>query len=126
MNRKLYLSKISLAFMLLFFSCRDSELKRMPDTLPDIRGSISSITNVAQNQEGITISVTAAEETATGVTEASINVTDETLIEDSTGKKLSTDALRQGQEVDVWFGETTMESHPIQTDAIAIRVTSQE
>lgn len=128
MSRKINLLTILVTALLLFTGCRDSELKRMPDTLPDIRGDITAISKADQNQKdnSVTILVEAPEDRKERVPEASIIVTEETKIEDSTGKSLSVDALRQGQEVEVWFGETIMESLPVQTDAIAIRIRNQE
>lgn len=128
MSRKINLLTILVTALLLFTGCRDSELKRMPDTLPDIRGDITAISKADQNQKdnSVTILVEAPEERKERVPEASIIVTEETKIEDSTGKSLSVDALRQGQEVEVWFGETIMESLPVQADAIAIRIRNQE
>lgn len=113
--------------LLLLLSCRESELKRMPDTLPDIRGNITGLSKQAKEEERVvvTVMVKSGEGLDARIPEASIRVTEETLIEDGTGKKLSAEALKQGQEVDVWLGEEMMESLPVQTDAIAVRITSK-
>lgn len=125
MNRHFYTYLFLTGIILLLFSCRDSELKRMPDTLPDLRGNINSLSVSEQDKGHLTILVKSEKETAAEVTEASVNVTEETLIEDSTGKKYSPEALQQGQEIEVWFGESVMETMPVQTNAIAIRITGQ-
>jgi DNA repair exonuclease SbcCD nuclease subunit len=113
--------------MLLSVSCRDSELKRMPDTLPDIRGNIAQVSIKEQNSnDDYLILVKATGKEDKRVTEASIKVSNKTKIEDHTGKDLSVHVLKQGQEVDVWFGDKIMDSSPVQADAIAIKIRSQE
>lgn len=113
--------------LLLFWSCRDSDLKRMPDTLPDIKGQITTLSGSGEGTKdaAITILVKATEGTNAKVPAASIQVTNDTLIEDAKGKKLSVGALKQWQEVEVWFSGRIMESMPVQTDAIAIKITRQ-
>lgn len=128
MSLNLHSLMLLTAAMLLFVSCRDSELKRMPDTLPDIRGNITQLSSTQHNgkDDAFAISVKAKNEKDIRVTEAIIIVTEETKIEDGAGKDLPISALKQGQEVDVWFGDKLMESFPVQANAIAIRITSQE
>ena len=128
MNWNLYSLLLLMTAVLLFVRCRDSELKRMPDTLPDVTGSITQLSVTEQNRDDnvLTIRVQATETEAIRITEASIKVTEETKIEDQAGKDLSLSALKQGQEIDVWFGDKVIGSSPIQADAIAIRIRSQK
>jgi len=128
MNRQFCTHFLITGLILLLFSCRDSDLKRMPDTLPDIRGTIENLSRPEEGKKDATatILVKATDGTKMQATEASITVTKDVLIEDKAGKKLTPDALLQGQEVEVWFGNKTMESMPVQTDAIAIRILKQK
>lgn len=110
------------------FSCRDSELKRMPDTLPDIEGKIISISreNKDADNASVTILVKALEGIDVRIPEAHITVTEQTLIEDSDGEILSDEVLRQGMEVDIWIDNEMRESFPVQANAVAIRVPNLE
>lgn len=123
-----YKHKFLVVAMVLLSSCRETELKRMPDTLPDIRGNITSLSGADKSEENATlfIAIKAIEGVDVKIAEATISVTEETLIEDSNGKKLSAAALKQGQEVEVWLEAEMMESLPVQANAIAVRIPDQE
>jgi hypothetical protein len=107
-------------------SCRGEELKRMPDTLPDITGKITNLAETATTQNNIhlQIMVEASQGKESTYPEASIKVDDDTLIEDKDGKRLKAGQLKQGQQVEVWFGDAVMESMPVQATAVAIRVSN--
>jgi hypothetical protein len=113
--------------ILLLSACRGEELKRMPDTLPDINGKITSLTETATTEKNIHLQllVEAAEDTDSAYPKASIKVDDDTLIEDKDGKRLKAGQLKQGQQVEVWFDDAVMESMPVQATAVAIRVGDQ-
>ena len=116
----------SLAILLLT-ACRGDEPKRMPDTVPDINGQITSLSETATTQKNtrLQLMVVAATETESPYPKASIKVNDDTLIEDKDGKRLKAGQLRQGQQVEVWFDGAVMESMPVQATAMAIRVGDQ-
>lgn len=128
MNLNLYPMILLATAVLLLAGCRESELKRMPDTLPDIKGNIIQLSEPEQDREdeAFTILVKTRETEDRIVPEARIRVTEETKIEDQKGKELSASALKQGQEVDVWFANKIIGSSPVQADAIAIKIRSQE
>ncbi|MEJ8756106.1 DUF3221 domain-containing protein [Pontibacter sp. H259] len=108
-------------------SCRGDEPKRMPDTIPDIEGTITSITDpqAGNSKQRVQLMVEANKTKAVAIKQASINVTDDTLIEDTDGKRLKAGQLQQGREVEVWFDGPVMESMPVQATAKAIRVKLQ-
>ncbi|MDX5422370.1 MAG: YobA family protein [Hymenobacteraceae bacterium] len=113
----------SLAALLL--SCRGGEPKRMPDTLPDVRGYITDIRKTANNGsrqvKGI-VMVRAMEGLDVQYPDASIRVDENTLIEDADGERFELERLREGHEVEAWFEGDVMESMPVQGYAKAIRV----
>ncbi|MBB6610972.1 DUF3221 domain-containing protein [Pontibacter sp. Tf4] len=109
--------------LLLLAGCRGKEPKRMPDTLPDIYGTITKISEGRENMPQL--HVRAADTTASGYPEASITIDKNTLIEDKDGQHLKAANLQQGQLVEVWFGNEVLESMPVQTTAKAIRVDLQ-
>ncbi|NDK55005.1 DUF3221 domain-containing protein [Pontibacter fetidus] len=110
--------------LLLLVACRGQELKRMPDTLPDINGKISSLTQTAttQNNTHLQLLVEAPQNTESAYAQASVKVDDDTLIEDKDGKRLKAGQLKEGQHVEVWFNGAVRESMPVQATAVAIRV----
>ena len=110
--------------ILLLTSCRGDEPKRMPDTLPDILGNITSITQADTDGNKMTVQllVEAKQGTKTAYPKASIKVDDSSLIEDETGKRIKAGQLREGQQVEVWFTDEVMESFPVQATAKALRV----
>lgn len=108
-------------------ACRGEELKRMPDTLPDITGKITSLAETDTTKKNIHLQmmVEASQGIESAYPKASIKVDDDTLIEDRDGKRLKAGQLKQGQQVEVWFDGAVMESMPVQATAVAIRVTYQ-
>jgi hypothetical protein len=119
-----YILIVSFLALLFLYGCRETELKRMPDTFPDIKGKIISLSNSDEEKDRatLTIVVKAMEGMDVKVTEANIKVTEETLIKTKSGRKLSAEMLQQGQEIEVWLGPQIMESFPVQATAIAIRL----
>lgn len=113
--------------ILLMGACRGEELKRMPDTLPDITGKITSLAETATTKKNIHLQmmVEASQGKESAYPKASIKVDDDTLIEDRDGKRLKAGQLKQGQQVEVWFDGAVMESMPVQATAVAIRVSEQ-
>lgn len=107
--------------------CRGDELKRMPDTLPDINGQITSLTETGTTQKNsrLQLIVEAVENSKPTYPQASVKVDENTLIEDKDGKRLKAGQLKQGQQVEVWFDGPVMESMPVQATAVAIRVSRQ-
>lgn len=105
-------------------SCRGDEPKRIPDTLPDVHGSIESIAMAAQDNDEAqaTVRVRAVEGIEAKYPEASITITKSTLIESTTGEHLKLEQLRDGQEIEAWFEGGVMESYPVQGQVKAVRV----
>ncbi|MBC5775332.1 DUF3221 domain-containing protein [Pontibacter sp. KCTC 32443] len=105
-------------------NCRGDEPKRMPDTVPDINGSITSLTETEAEGSKITaqLLVEAKEGSRATYPSASIKVDHNTLIENNEGKRIKAGLLQEGQEVEVWFDGPVRESMPVQATAKAIRV----
>jgi hypothetical protein len=124
MKLKPYLLLVSILIVSILSSCRGDKPKRMPDTLPDVHGYISSIKTATQNQDQYKaiIMVKAIEGINTKYKEASIQVDKKTLIESKTGKHLKFEQLREGHEIEAWFDGEIMESYPVQGYVKAIRV----
>lgn len=110
--------------LVLLCNCRGPEPKRMPDTLPDVRGYITEIKRPAARDKQLStiVEVHAIEGIANRYPDASIRLDNNTLIEDATGRKLDLENLREGHEVEAWFEGEVMESMPVQAYAKAIRV----
>lgn len=106
-------------------SCRGDELKRMPDTLPDINGEITSLTETGTTEKNsrLQLLVEAGKGVESAYPQASVKVDENTLIEDKDGKRIKAGQLKEGHEVEVWFDGAVMESMPVQATAVAIRVT---
>ncbi|MCC9138560.1 DUF3221 domain-containing protein [Pontibacter silvestris] len=118
------MTKYLIPYMLisaLLIGCRGETPKRMPDTLPDVRGRITNISQ-SDNQATTVIQVAAVEGVESESPQASVIVDDDTLIEDAEGATLSLNNLQAGLEVEVWVKEEIMESSPVQSQAAAIRV----
>ncbi|NEM98150.1 DUF3221 domain-containing protein [Pontibacter burrus] len=111
----------------LLLSCRGDEPKRIPDTLPDIIGSVITISQPAtqDQKEPLQLLVKADDEQATNYSQASVTVNKNTLIESKDGKHLKAGALQEGQLIEVWFEDEVMESMPVQARAKAIRINLQ-
>ena len=109
-------------------ACRGDEPKRMPDTIPDISGTITTLTPTepGNNKKRVQLLVEATESSDAAHKQASITITDDTLIEDANGKRLKAGQLQQGQQVDVWFKGAVRESMPVQATAKAVRVNLPE
>lgn len=109
--------------LLLCSSCRD-EPKRMPDTLPDVRGHIEDIKRTANNGEAAkaVIMVRTIEGLEADHPSASLRIDENTLIEDTDGKALRLDQLREGHEVQAWLEGDLLDTMPVQGYAKAMRV----
>ncbi|MBC5993473.1 DUF3221 domain-containing protein [Pontibacter cellulosilyticus] len=116
----------SALLILVLASCRGGEPKRMPDTLPDVHGYISSIkkTNGKSDGSKAIVLVKALDGIKTTYTEANISIDKNTLIETQNGEELKVEQLREGQEVEAWFEGEVMESMPVQGYIKALRVTT--
>lgn len=125
---RFYSILISCALLTCLFSCRDGEIKRIPDTLPDIEGNITTVSRPEITDESIlaTVLVRSIEGIEVRIPEASIVVTEETLIEDNAGQELSADVLQEGMKVKVWVKDEMRESFPVQAEAVAIRISDRE
>ncbi|GAB3200337.1 glycerol kinase [Pontibacter aydingkolensis] len=116
---------LSALLLLLLEGCRGDEPKRMPDTLPDVHGYISHIkktTEKSENSKAVVL-VKAIEGIDAPYREADIRIDKNTLIENTSGKHLKLEQLREGQEVEAWFEGDVLESMPVQGYVKAVRVT---
>ncbi len=114
--------------LVLLVACRGDEPKRMPDTIPEITGTITTLTQTDATKQNIQLQiiVTATDKEAGQYPQASIKVLDETLIETDKGKRVKAGKLREGQLVNVWFNDGVIaESMPVQVSAKAIKVNTQ-
>lgn len=112
-----------LAFLLLA-GCRGDEPKRMPDTLPDVRGIIRDIQRTSENGGEATavVMVEAVQGIEVRYPKASITIDKSTLLETPEGEPLQLEQLQEGQEVEAWLEGEVMESFPVQAKAKAVRV----
>lgn len=110
---------------LLFYSSCSNEPKRIPDTLPDVHGYIGSIkrTGSKNSVAKAVVMVKAMEGLEADYPDASIRIDESTKIEDTKGKPLKLEQLREGHEIQAWFEGDILESMPVQGYAKAIRVT---
>lgn len=109
--------------LLISSSCKDAP-KRMPDTLPDVRGYIDDIKRTNTNGGGVkaVIMVKKIEGLEADYPDASVRIDENTLIQDTNGKELKLEQLREGHEVQAWFEGGISESMPVQGYAKAMRV----
>lgn len=109
--------------LLLSSSCSE-EPKRIPSTLPDVHGYIGDIKRTANNGSAAkaVIMVKSIEGLDANHPVASLRIDENTLIEDTTGKELKLEQLREGHEVQAWLEGGIMETKPVQGYAKAIRV----
>ncbi|MEJ8801415.1 DUF3221 domain-containing protein [Pontibacter sp. H249] len=105
-------------------SCRGDEPKRIPTTLPDVRGYISHIKKTSEqgDKSKAIILVKAIEGIEAKHQNADIIIDKNTLIESETGEHLKLEQLREGQEVQAWLEGDVMETDPVQGYAKAVRV----
>ncbi|WP_241739265.1 YobA family protein [Pontibacter beigongshangensis] len=112
-----------LAFLLA--SCSGDTARRIPDTVPDVQGTITSLKKTAaKNKDNnlAVILVESQEETTSIYARASIKIDSNTHIEDQDGGVLKPEQLREGQLVEAWLEGPVMESDPVQAYATAVRV----
>lgn len=105
----------------LLIGCRGETPKRMPDTLPDVQGKITSVSQ-SEDEIATVIQVSAVEGVDSISPQANITVDENTLIEDAEGETLRLNDLQNGLNVEVWVREEMIESSPVQAQAAAIRV----
>jgi hypothetical protein len=122
---KKYISYLPLAALLLV-ACQTQDTRQIPDTLPDVHGNITNLkkTNAKKDAAVAVVLVEAVEGIKTNHTKASLRIDNKTLIEGQDGAVLKLEQLREGQLVEVWFGDPVMESFPVQAHAAAIRVSN--
>ncbi|MCC9167647.1 DUF3221 domain-containing protein [Pontibacter harenae] len=111
----------------LLINCRGEEPKRMPDTLSNIQGRITSMQSAEADDNKVmtTISVEAVEGIASDYPKANIKAGENTLIETDDGQELKVKDLKEGQLVQVWIDGEVMDASTIQAKAIAIKITSE-
>ena len=113
-------------FLLAAFAtgCTGQTGKAIPDTIPDIEGTITTLkrTNPKIEQSVAVVLVEAIADQETNYPKASVKVDDDTHIEDAEGNVLKVEQLQEQQQVEVWFDGPVMESFPVQAHAAAVRV----
>lgn len=125
MARKLYGTVAAILLLCLVSGCRGDEPKRIPDTMPDVYGTITSITTEDDDYAKAVVMVQTMEGVEARYPNANISIDDETLIEDSNGKRLKLEHLQKGQEVQAWFEGDVVEEIPVQGYVKAVRVKAQ-
>ena len=120
---KKYLNIFPLAALLLA-GCQTQDGFQIPDSQPDMRGSITNIKKTnSKKKEGVAVvMVESVEGVQTSRTKATLRIDAKTYIENVEGATLRLEQLREGQLVEAWFEEQPMDSLPAQTHAAAIRV----
>ncbi|TXK38011.1 DUF3221 domain-containing protein [Pontibacter qinzhouensis] len=112
-----------LAFVLA--SCSGDTSNRIPDTVPDIEGNITTLKKATTKNKDNSLAVLlveAQEETSNTYQKASIKVDSKTHLEDQNGGILKLEQLREGYKIEAWLEGPIMESDPVQAYATAIRV----
>jgi hypothetical protein len=112
--------KIAFAFLLLFSAAcaaHDAHDAQTPASPPpvDIRGTVTKISGnvvLVEEQPG----------TEGGSAKAAVRVTETSVIEHATGRKLQLSELAVNQRVSVWYAGPVMESYPVRADAARILV----
>ena len=120
---KKYLTIFPLAVLLLA-GCQTQDGFQIPNSQPDMRGSITNIKKTnSKKKEGIAVvMVESVEGVQTGLTKATLRIDAKTYIENVEGATLRLEQLREGQLVEAWFDEQPMDSFRVQAHAAAIRV----
>ncbi|PVY43076.1 DUF3221 domain-containing protein [Pontibacter virosus] len=120
-----YLSILSLAALLLA-GCQTQDGFQIPNTQPDMRGSITNIKKTnSKKKEGVAVvMVESVEGVPTTLTKATLRIDAKTYIENLQGATLRLEHLREGQLVEAWFDEQVVEASPVQAHASAIRVSN--
>jgi beta-N-acetylhexosaminidase len=91
-----------------------------PSETPGITGTITSVT---RTDERVSILVEGGKQPEGAVSDkAQVGVPPEADVFDAQGRKTSSDVLRQGAEVRVWFTGPVAESYPVQGTARAVQV----
>ena len=121
-------SSLLLLLIILTTSCRGEEPKRMPDTLPDIRGSITTLQTSKDEKDHAytTLVVESIEGISAEFPKASITAGENTLIETQDGAELTVEALQEGQSVQVWIDREIIDPSAVEAKAIAIKITENE
>jgi hypothetical protein len=119
-SASLYL--ICFTFILLFFSGCDKP-KRIPSTLPDIRGHITNLKLTSDKKGTVAVVlVESIEGVDTKSSKASIRIDQTTLIRDDNGDVVKLEQLDEGEEIEAWFTDEFDQSLPVETTATAVRV----
>ncbi|WP_242916588.1 hypothetical protein [Pontibacter liquoris] len=113
---------ILLLLLLALAGCRGKQPKRMPDTLPDVRGTISEITAGQEKTEMLVLHVASVEGLEVPAKQASITVDKSTLMEDTKGEAVQREQLRKGLTVAAWLEGSPLKGDSISATAKAIRV----
>ncbi|WP_299824269.1 DUF3221 domain-containing protein [uncultured Pontibacter sp.] len=118
---------LAAVLLLLLAGCRGDEPKRMPDTLPDVRGYISHIKKTAEksDQSKAVLLVRTIEGIDVKQKEADIQLDKNTLIESQSGEYLKLEQLREGQEVEAWFEGDVVDAEPVRGYVKAVRVKTE-
>lgn len=111
---------------LLLAGCQTQDGFQIPNTQPDMRGSITNIKKTnSKKKEGVAVVlVESVEGVQTNYTQATLRIDAKTYIENLQGATLRLEHLREGQLVEAWFDEQVMESFPVQAHASAVRVSN--
>ncbi|WP_242926995.1 DUF3221 domain-containing protein [Pontibacter vulgaris] len=104
--------------------CGAEEPDKLPDTTPDIRGSITTFKKAAAKKDNsITmVLVEAADTDSTKFRKANLRIDNTTLIQNQKGDNMRLGQLQQGQQIEAWLEGPVMESDPVQAHAAALRI----
>lgn len=119
-----YITRILFMFTVFATGCTGQTGPSIPDTQPDIQGTITTLKRTTSKSQP-SVAVVLVEAIAgleTNYPQASIKIDKETHIEDAEGSILKVEQLQEQQQVDIWFDGPVKESFPVQAHAAAVRV----
>ncbi len=108
----------------ILWGCSSEEPGQLPNTTPDIRGSITTFKKAAAKKDNSVtmVLVEAAEKHSTKFRKANLRIDSATIIKNKKGDDLRLGQLQQGQQIEAWFEEPVLESDPVQAHAAALRI----
>ncbi|MDZ4178065.1 MAG: DUF3221 domain-containing protein [Coriobacteriia bacterium] len=114
---------VALLLTTLLAGCSDAP--RRPVEAPSIRGTVFSLDRLESGEASLLV-VADDDVVATAYDRAVVRVTQATEILDAGGNKRTTEYIRNGLRVEVWFVGGVAESYPVQATAGTIAVIGEK
>ena len=119
-----YVATILFLLVVVATGCSGKRDKSIPDTPPDIQGTITTLKRTASKNEPsvAVVLVDAIAGIEAKYTQASIKIDGKTHIADTIGNELKVEQLQEQHQIEVWFDGPVQESMPVQAHAAAVRL----